>query len=267
MHPHEVVRCGLEAMLTDVALDVTVLTDTFRAGHRLVAEGVDVLICPCAATEEVLDLASACRERRTLVLALLESSDEQQLALASEVPADGFLLADELSVPALGDALRRLEGGEMPLPVTLSRWLLGRMREGSVASPRAERPYFLTPREREALNLLAEGLSNKQIARALRISPHGAKRHVANVIAKLNCPNRTLAVALALRDGLVDGPGSNRRGPESTLEQGTRPAATCSAPSREAAVDHGSGAAIVPAATRGSHPRPPRSGKPSATEP
>ena len=55
----------------------------------------------------------------------------------------------------------------------------------------------MTPRESETLNLLSKGLSNKQIARSLHISQHGAKRHVANVIAKLNCPNRTLAVALA----------------------------------------------------------------------
>ena len=56
---------------------------------------------------------------------------------------------------------------------------------------------------RQALVLLAKGMSNKQIARRLNISEHGAKRHVANVLAKLNCPNRTLAVALALRHGLV----------------------------------------------------------------
>ncbi|EST37760.1 hypothetical protein N566_11255 [Streptomycetaceae bacterium MP113-05] len=213
-HPHEMVRCGLEAMLTDIAAEVTVLADTRRAGHRLVTERIDVLICRCAATEEVLGLATLCREHRTRVLALLESTEEQQFALASEVPADGFLLADDLTAHSLDDALRRLMKGEMPLPVALSKWLLGRMREGSAATVRTERPYFLTPREREALNLLAQGLSNKQIARMLGISQHGAKRHVANVIAKLNCPNRTLAVALALRDGLIDEPGAEPPGPE-----------------------------------------------------
>lgn len=211
VHPHEMVRCGLEAMLTDIVEQVTVSEDAARAGHRLLADRVDVLICRCAATEELLDLASACRERGTRLLALLESSEEQQFALASEVPADGFLLADDLTARSLRDALRLLEEGEMPLPVPLSRWLLGRMREGSASPARPERPYFLTPREREALNLLAQGLSNKQIARVLGISQHGAKRHVANVIAKLNCPNRTLAVALALRHGLIDEPSGEPR--------------------------------------------------------
>src|SRR5437868_6258491 len=56
----------------------------------------------------------------------------------------------------------------------------------------------LTPREHEVLSLLTEGLGNKQIARAIGISEHGVKRHVTNLLAKLNCPNHTLAVARAL---------------------------------------------------------------------
>ncbi len=64
----------------------------------------------------------------------------------------------------------------------------------------------LTRREREVLQALSEGLSNKQIARRMAISEHGAKRHVANIMAKLNCPNRTLAVSKALREGLCPPP-------------------------------------------------------------
>ncbi|WP_237318713.1 response regulator transcription factor [Streptomyces sp. JJ36] len=215
MHPHEMVRCGLEAMLTDIVEEVVVLADARHARHRLAAEHFDVLVCRCAATEEVLGLVPVCRDRRTKMVALLDSAEEQQFALASEVPADGFLLAGDLTARSLDDTLRRLGRGEMPLPAALSRWLLGRMREGPASSAgRSERPYCLTPREQEALNLLAQGLSNKQIARTLGISQHGAKRHVANVIAKLNCPNRTLAVALALREGLVDAPGTDPAGAE-----------------------------------------------------
>ena len=64
----------------------------------------------------------------------------------------------------------------------------------------------LREREEQVLALIEQGLSNKQIAKCLSISQHGAKRHVANVFAKLNCPNRTLAVALALRDGIIEDP-------------------------------------------------------------
>jgi DNA-binding NarL/FixJ family response regulator len=207
VHPHEMVRCGLEAMMSDLNLveNVRVFGDVETARRRLGLAHPDVLICRGAATDDVRDLALTCQEHGTKLLSLLEGPEEQQLALASEVPADGFLLAADLTVESLGEALSRLTSGEMPLPASLSRWLLGQLREG--APHRSERSYSLTPRESETLNLLSKGLSNKQIARSLHISQHGAKRHVANVIAKLNCPNRTLAVALALREGLIEDAG------------------------------------------------------------
>ena len=93
----------------------------------------------------------------------------------------------------------------MLLPAPLARWMLQRLRAGD-SDKRPSRAYLLTPREHQTLCLLAQGMSNKQIASALHISQHGAKRHVANVIAKLNCPNRTLAVVLALREGIIEEP-------------------------------------------------------------
>jgi DNA-binding NarL/FixJ family response regulator len=61
----------------------------------------------------------------------------------------------------------------------------------------------LTPREREVLALLADGASNKVIARRLGISFHTAKFHVATILAKLDADSRTEAVAIAARRGLV----------------------------------------------------------------
>jgi DNA-binding CsgD family transcriptional regulator len=61
----------------------------------------------------------------------------------------------------------------------------------------------LTPREREALGLLADGLSNKAIAARLGISEHTAKFHVASVLAKLGAANRADAVRRGVRRGLV----------------------------------------------------------------
>lgn len=61
----------------------------------------------------------------------------------------------------------------------------------------------LTPREREVLALLAEGAPNKVIARRLDISVHTAKFHVAAILVKLGAANRTDAIALAMRQGLV----------------------------------------------------------------
>jgi len=64
-------------------------------------------------------------------------------------------------------------------------------------------PATLTARERQVAELLVEGASNKVIARRLDISVHTAKFHVAAVLEKLNARNRSDAVAIALRDGLV----------------------------------------------------------------
>lgn len=61
----------------------------------------------------------------------------------------------------------------------------------------------LTPREHEVLSLLAHGASNKVIARELKISVHTAKFHVASVLAKLGARNRSDAVAIGIRRGLI----------------------------------------------------------------
>ena len=66
-----------------------------------------------------------------------------------------------------------------------------------------ESPIVLTPREREVLALLAEGASNKAIARALAVSVHTAKFHVASLTEKLGAHGRLEAIAIAIRAGLV----------------------------------------------------------------
>ena len=64
----------------------------------------------------------------------------------------------------------------------------------------------VTPREREVLTLLAEGLTNRQIAERLVVSEHTVHRHVTNTLRKLDLPSRAAAAAHAVRAGLVDQP-------------------------------------------------------------
>lgn len=66
----------------------------------------------------------------------------------------------------------------------------------------------VTPRERDVLRLLVEGLTNRQIAERLVLSEHTVHRHVTNILRKLDLPSRTAAAAHAVRAGLVDDPGS-----------------------------------------------------------
>ncbi|WP_419249341.1 response regulator transcription factor [Streptomyces canus] len=73
---------------------------------------------------------------------------------------------------------------------------------GNSDAPTSSTPS-LTEREAETLEFMAAGMSNRQIACDMGITAHGLKRHVAHIFAKLNCRNRTTAVAVALRLGLV----------------------------------------------------------------
>ena len=62
----------------------------------------------------------------------------------------------------------------------------------------------MTKREREVLRLLAEGLTNRQIAERLVVSEHTVHRHVTNILRKLDVPTRTAAAACAVQAGLLD---------------------------------------------------------------
>jgi DNA-binding NarL/FixJ family response regulator len=66
----------------------------------------------------------------------------------------------------------------------------------------------LTAREREVLCLLAEGLTNRQIAKQIVVSEHTVHRHVTNILRKLDLPSRTAAAAQAVRAGLLDSSGA-----------------------------------------------------------
>ncbi|OLE25433.1 MAG: hypothetical protein AUG44_16065 [Actinobacteria bacterium 13_1_20CM_3_71_11] len=200
----EVSRRGLRAMLD--GLDV--VGETYDAGTPadMIAAAergdYDVVITSCVGmptSQQDLERVGACGVK---VVALLSGVDPESLNEAVQLPADGYLLESDLTTHSLHDALTRLRRGEMPMPASLTRQLLSALRDKDTEEIHPSR--LLTPREQQALALLAEGLSNKQIARRLSISEHGAKRHVGNVLAKLHCPNRTLAVALALRDHLLN---------------------------------------------------------------
>jgi DNA-binding NarL/FixJ family response regulator len=71
--------------------------------------------------------------------------------------------------------------------------------------PEPSGPDALTPREREVIRLLAEGLTNSQLAERLFISPRTAAVHVSNILAKLGMSSRTEVAAWAVRSGLAEG--------------------------------------------------------------
>ncbi|MBA8826233.1 DNA-binding NarL/FixJ family response regulator [Saccharopolyspora lacisalsi] len=141
------------------------------------------------------------RSKPPKVLSLVDTPNVEHIAHAFESYNDGFLSLQGFTVETLHSAITRIRCGEIPIPANLTRALLTDVRTRS-PNQKQSAPVHLTQRENAALHLLVDGMSNKQIANRLSISEHGAKRLVANVLAKLNAPNRTTAVAKALREQL-----------------------------------------------------------------
>lgn len=116
--------------------------------------------------------------------------------------ASGFLLKD-MTAERLFEAVRVVAAGEALLAPTVTRRLIGefvRLRPHTAEpSPLA----LLTPRETEVLRLIAEGLSNAEIAARLTVSAETVKTHVSRVLAKLGARDRAQAVMLAYEFGLV----------------------------------------------------------------
>lgn len=212
---NELARFGLERMLQSVDSVVEqhsyddLRTAVGVAGQVRAAQGAGSVVLVTVLSEIDDDIAQlgldAAAEQGVKTLFVVDEVDRARLSRVARAEGSGFVFADELGAGTLALTLERLHGGEMPISTRLTRLLLAAVGDGGGPEERRSE-VRLTAREREVLALLVEGLSNKQVAHRLGISSHGAKRHVANILAKLNCPNRTLAVAKALREGLCQAP-------------------------------------------------------------
>jgi DNA-binding CsgD family transcriptional regulator len=122
----------------------------------------------------------------------------------SEETSPTITIAIEIDDPVLADRLASLLGGVaglalVPRGQAADAAIVARGMPGKGESPDVE----LTPRELDVLGLMAEGASNKTIARQLGISVHTAKFHVGSILDKLDATGRTDAVAHAARRGVI----------------------------------------------------------------
>ncbi|MGF1655073.1 MAG: LuxR C-terminal-related transcriptional regulator [Actinomycetales bacterium] len=138
-----------------------------------------------------------------LKILLLLADDLGDLPRLAGVRYSGIAYTTRLTAQTLETTLRRIAAGDLAIPHDVAHHLAD-MASQRVAEAGTRSRVRMTPREREVLTLLIEGMSNKQISRRLDISSHGVKRLVANILAKLDAPNRTQAVATVLREGLHD---------------------------------------------------------------
>lgn len=198
-----VARQELRAALSQSALvrEARHCADRREARQVLGSGRIDVFVVAKADYDAHADLLDDFRSPPPSTLVLLSQADPDEAMLTAPPAADGFLMRGGLSAEAVDSTLRRMAAGEVPMPAPLARALMD--RAGATRLPHGRRDIAVTARETEALLLLAEGLSNKQMARRLDITSHGVKRLVASLLLKLGAPNRTAAVVLAIHAGLI----------------------------------------------------------------
>src|SRR6202034_547500 len=149
-------------------------------------------------------------EHTPRVLILTTFDLDEYVFDALRAGASGFLLKD-VTAERLFDAVRVVAAGEALLAPAITRRLIGEFtrlppqRTGTAAAVLGE----LTPRETEVLRLLAQGLSNPELAARLVVTEETVKTHVSRVLHKLGLRDRTQAVVIAYESGLVT-PGSGR---------------------------------------------------------
>jgi DNA-binding NarL/FixJ family response regulator len=194
---HPVVRQGLQVLLS-VQDDIVVAGEAADGAQavRLAAElRPEVLLLDLKLP--VLDGVGVLRELRergcaVRSLVLTSAADHALVALAMQAGAAGFLYKD-VDPDALIRAVRSVHDGHTLLAPEAAGLLVtgGRAAVTGIGA--------LTGREREVLALLADGRSNREIARLLRVSEKTVKAHVSSVLAKLGVADRTQAALLAVR--------------------------------------------------------------------
>ena len=207
--PNQVIRTGLMSMLQSLAsvVDAATCDDTSSAidvirkrpvGILLVSEKFDA--------QQTETLREEAAKRGIKYLVTIQESGRLLEHDMLDTVTHGVLLLDTLTTGKLADALQRINMDQIVLPAKLLQEIL----RNSASASRTRPNIFplLSSRELQVLAFISDGLSNKQIARRMSISEHGVKRHVANVLAKLDCPNRTQAVSYALQHGLLNGDGT-----------------------------------------------------------
>lgn len=203
-HRDELIRTGLESLVSGLGQvrSLDSYEDWSSLTRLLGTESwPDVLIVEHGLLRGNESRMTTAKRAKARVILLLETADNVELADAAALAPDGFLVERGLTTSILATAVRQTMSGQVPMAPQVATEMLAELQNPNRISVLGLNQ--LTPREQETLGLLVEGRSNKQIATRLGISINGAKRHVANVLAKLNCPNRTLAAAEAVRLGVI----------------------------------------------------------------
>lgn len=225
---HAIVLQGLRALLEmEPDFEVAGETGDGKGAIDLVERLKPDVVVMDAAMPDLNGIEAASRIKswfpNTRVIILTMHSDESYVSRALKCGADGYVLKRETATK-LVEAIRTVLSGKRYLSPPLSEKLLDASGPDSM-SDTIKNLEVLTPREREIMQLAAEGYSNSAIGKRLFISPRTVETHRSRVTHKLGLKSQTELVLYAIRTGIVDANtaqlGANKRSKASDID--TRP--------------------------------------------
>jgi len=193
---HPVVRRGLHSMLDgESGISVVGMASSGREGLQLAGDlNPDVVLLDLRMPDingvEVIETLRT-GNRKSRILVLTNYQLDEDIFNAIEAGALGYLLKSA-SQEEVVEAIKAVHQGKRRIPAPLAMRLAEHMGRSA-----------LSAREQEVLELVVDGLTNKEIAQALGISNITARNHVISLLSKLNARDRTEAATIALRRGLV----------------------------------------------------------------
>lgn len=193
---HPMIRAGLEATISPEP-DMCVVgratngsegLEQYRL-HQPDITLMDLRMPGIGGVETIRAIRAEFPSAKIIVLSTYQGDEDIYRAL--EAGAVTYLLKDMVAERMM-TVIREVAGGGRPIPAEIAQQLSSRMLRAS-----------LTVREVEVLKLVARGMRNKQVAAELKISEETVQGHVKNILAKLSVHDRTEAVAIAVRRGIV----------------------------------------------------------------
>ena len=207
---HEVVRTGLKAILEpeedmEVVGQAASATEAIERVPRLAPDVVlmDVRMEGMSGIEACRLIKSA--HPRTNVLMLTSFGEEEAVMSSIMAGASGYLLKNTGRAGLLA-AIRAAAAGQKLLDPSVTGKVMERLA-GLAAKEEERATEVISDQEKEVLGLVAQGLTNKEIADKLVISENTARNHVSNILGKLELSHRAQAAAYAARHGMLEEPG------------------------------------------------------------
>ena len=202
---HRMLREGLSRSMAEQGFDIVAQArDGAEAVHLAIQTRPDVILMDVTMPE--MDGVEACRNVRAeipdaRIVMLTMHADQEVLANAIRAGACGYLVKD-CSTQEIASAVRMAAAGDTALSPQLAASMLDEVRR--LDNPQTvDEERVITKREEEVLQLIADGCSTPEVAAQLYISQKTVKNHLASIYQKLDARDRTQAVLLAVRMGIV----------------------------------------------------------------